>query len=152
VIASSCRSNCHSPRLGSSWVGCQLILDARNLDFGLFSCLNPGTRSSLLRPASLWRIFNQAIATSVLNPNVALFFIAFLPQFANPAQGSVAWQIAFLGILFCTTGTTVNTSVALLSGSIGDWLTSRPHFFQIQQWFTGSVFLVLGTSLAFSRH
>jgi threonine/homoserine/homoserine lactone efflux protein len=101
-----------------------------------------------LKPASLKRIFNQAIATSILNPKVALFFIAFLPQFANPSQGSVAMQIAFLGALFCTTGATVNTTVALLSGSIGDWLKNRPRFSQIQQWFTGSVFIALGTSIA----
>ncbi len=101
-----------------------------------------------LRPASLSRIFNQAVATSVLNPKVALFFIAFLPQFTNPSQGSVAWQIAFLGVLFCATGTTVNTTVALLSGLMGDWLKNRPRFYQIQQWFTGSVFVVLGTSIA----
>jgi threonine/homoserine/homoserine lactone efflux protein len=100
-----------------------------------------------LRPASLRRIFNQAIATSILNPKVALFFIAFLPQFANPAQGSVALQIAGLGIVFCTTHVTANTTVALLSGLIGDWLTSRPRFSQIQQWFTGSIFIALGTSI-----
>lgn len=101
-----------------------------------------------LRPTTLRRIFHQAVATSVLNPKVALFFIAFLPQFANPSQGSVAWQIAFLGILFCITSTTVNTTVALLSGSIGNWFTSRPRFSQIQTWFTGSVFVALGTSIA----
>ncbi len=101
-----------------------------------------------LTDASLRRIFSQAIATSVLNPKVALFFIAFLPQFANPSQGSVALQIAFLGALFSTTGTIVNTTVALLSGSFGDWLQTRPRFSQFQQWFTGSVFVALGTSIA----
>jgi len=101
-----------------------------------------------LSDASLRRIFSQAIATSVLNPKVALFFIAFLPQFANPSQGSVALQIAVLGALFSTTGTIVNTTVALLSGSFGDWLQTRPRFSQFQQWFTGSVFVALGTSIA----
>ncbi|MBD1806250.1 LysE family translocator [Microcoleus sp. FACHB-SPT15] len=101
-----------------------------------------------LTDASLRRIFSQAIATSVLNPKVALFFIAFLPQFANPSQGSVALQIAVLGALFSTTGTIVNTTVALLSSSFGDWLQTRPRFSQFQQWFTGSVFVALGTSIA----
>lgn len=104
---------------------------------GIRMLLNQKRNQSLatLRPASLRRIFYQAIATSILNPKVALFFIAFLPQFANPTQGSVAWQIAGLGIVFCTTYATANTTVALLSGLIGDWLTSRPRFSQIQQWF-----------------
>jgi threonine/homoserine/homoserine lactone efflux protein len=101
-----------------------------------------------LTDARLSRIFSQAIATSVLNPKVAIFFIAFLPQFANPSQGAVAWQIAVLGALFSTTGTIVNTTVALLSGSFGDWLQTRPRFSQFQQWFTGSVFVALGTSIA----
>ena len=101
-----------------------------------------------LANASLRRIFSQAIATSILNPKVAIFFIAFLPQFANPSQGAVALQIAFLGALFSTTGTIVNTTVALLSGSFGDWLQTRPRFSQFQQWFTGSVFVALGTSIA----
>jgi len=49
---------------------------------------------------------------------------------------------------FSTTGTIVNTTVALLSGFFGDWLQTRPRFSQFQQWFTGSVFVALGTSIA----
>ncbi len=101
------------------------------------------------RPAqSLSRIFRQGIVTNVLNPKVALFFIAFLPQFADPARGSVAWQMLVLGLLFNLSGTTVNTIVGLLSGYLGARLKERPTFWRIQRWFTGGVFVALAARLA----
>ena len=51
-------------------------------------------------PASLSGIFYQGVVTNVLNPKVALFFLAYLPQFTKAGRGSIAWQIIFLGLLF----------------------------------------------------
>ncbi len=53
--------------------------------------------SMSLRPASEWAIFRQGMITNLLNPKVALFFLAFLPQFTDPARGPVAMQIILLG-------------------------------------------------------
>ena len=101
------------------------------------------------RPAqSLSHIFRQGVVTNVLNPKVALFFIAFLPQFADPARGSVAWQMLVLGLLFNVSGTTVNTIVGLLSGFLGAKLKERPTFWRVQRWFTGGVFVALAARLA----
>jgi len=97
---------------------------------------------------SLSRIFRQGVITNVLNPKVALFFIAFLPQFADPARGSVAWQLLMLGLLFNLSGTTVNTLVGLLSGYLGAKLKERPTFWRVQRWFTGGVFVALAARLA----
>jgi threonine/homoserine/homoserine lactone efflux protein len=104
-----------------------------------------------LAPASLPDIFYQGLVTNVLNPKVALFFLAFLPQFARAERGSIALQILFLGFLFNVSGTLVNIVVALLGGRIGEAIKERPAFAKFQQWFTGGVFIALGLRLAFAK-
>ncbi len=106
---------------------------------------------SELEPARLSSIFYQGVVTNVLNPKVALFFLAFLPQFAKAWNGSIAWQIIFLGFLFNVSGTLVNVIVALLGGRIGEAFKRRPAFARAQQRLTGGVFIALGLRLAFAK-
>lgn len=100
------------------------------------------------RQTSPWAAFRQGVATNVLNPKVAIFFLAFLPQFVDPSRGSAGWQFILLGTMFNISGTTVNVVVALISGRVGESLRSRPAVARVQQWFTGSVFMALGARLA----
>jgi threonine/homoserine/homoserine lactone efflux protein len=98
-------------------------------------------------PASLGAIFRQGVVTNVLNPKVALFFLAFLPQFVDPARGSAAAQIVALGLLFDTSGTIVNVLVALAASRAGGALR-RGRAARVLHRVTGGVFLLLGARLA----
>jgi threonine/homoserine/homoserine lactone efflux protein len=98
--------------------------------------------------ASEWTVFRQGAVTNILNPKVALFFLAFLPQFVDPQRGSVALQIVVLGSLFNISGTIVNIGVAYLAASAGKWIGSKGPFEKVFRWLTASVFIGLGLRLA----
>ncbi len=104
-------------------------------------------------PEPLGRIFRQGALTNILNPKVALFFLAFLPQFADPARGPLAPQIALLGIIFAVNGTVVCIAYALAASWLGAWLKSR---YGVARWLNramGALFIGLGLKLALSvRH
>jgi threonine/homoserine/homoserine lactone efflux protein len=99
-------------------------------------------------PDALWRVFRQGVVTNVLNPKVALFFLAFLPQFVDAASGHVGAQIVLLGLAFDVSGTSVNIAVALLAGWLGDRLRRNPRVARAQRLFTGGVFVALAVRLA----
>jgi threonine/homoserine/homoserine lactone efflux protein len=96
------------------------------------------------------KLFWQGVLTNVLNPKVALFFLAFLPQFLDMKSSDTQWQILFLGIWFDVSGTIVNILVALLFGKIGSWLTNSPRFVQWQERLTGAILIALGIKVALS--
>jgi threonine/homoserine/homoserine lactone efflux protein len=88
--------------------------------------------------------------TNVLNPKVALFFLAFLPQFININQGNAAFQILFLGTWFNVGGSLVNIFVSLLFGKVGKWLSQSPAFIQWQERIAGTILIALGIKVAIS--
>lgn len=108
---------------------------------------------SLIAPpverTGLWRIFAQGVITNVLNPKVALFFLAFLPQFTSPAYGSVPLQIIVLGTIFNISSTAVNIIVSLFSSLLGNWLKNHARISKVLNWLTGGIFIGLGVRLAF---
>lgn len=103
------------------------------------------------RRDTLLQVFTQGVVTNVLNPKVALFFLAFLPQFVSEARGPIPLQVITLGFIFATSGTIVNVAVALLASRVGDTMTRRPRFLQVQRWLTGSVFILLAARIALSE-
>jgi threonine/homoserine/homoserine lactone efflux protein len=109
---------------------------------------NPQTRE---RPSgrekcqtSPYAIFRQGVITNVLNPKVALFFLAFLPQFVDYSTGFFALQILFLGLVFDCSGTTWNVIVAILAGKANSILQGRPEILRIQRTLPGLILIGLG--------
>lgn len=103
-----------------------------------------------LPPLSYRKIFWQGVLTNVLNPKVALFFLAFLPQFLNTKDGNASLQILFLGAWFNFVGTLVNILVALLFGTLGMWLSKSQAIVQWQERITGVILIGLGIKVGLS--
>jgi threonine/homoserine/homoserine lactone efflux protein len=96
-------------------------------------------------------LFWQGVLSNVLNPKVAIFFLAFLPQFVDKGSGSVALQMVMLGLTFAFFGLCFLAVVGLFAGGIGAWLTKRPGYTNFLRWLTGGVMIGLGLRLAFAE-
>lgn len=97
-----------------------------------------------LTPESLRRIFLQAVVVNVFNPKLALFFLAFLPQFVVPGKGGAIAQVLVLGCIFILVASTSDTLYGLVAGSIGNWLKGNRKFWKLQRYFAGGTFISLG--------
>jgi|KBSSwiS6_1023812.scaffolds.fasta_scaffold05884_3 threonine/homoserine/homoserine lactone efflux protein len=100
--------------------------------------------------SSLAKLFWQGVFTNVLNPKVALFFLAFLPQFIHPEKGNAGLQILLLGLWFNFSGTIVNSMVAVLFGKLGNWFANKQGFIKWQNKITGLLLVALGIKVALS--
>lgn len=102
--------------------------------------------------APLGRVYRQAVLVQLLNPKVALFFLAFLPQFVDPSRGAVAGQTLVLGAVVATIGVTVSSLYALAADAAGSRLRDRfgssERFARRQRYVTGGVYLALGAAAA----
>jgi threonine/homoserine/homoserine lactone efflux protein len=118
---------------------------------GVRALLRPGaTAATAVAPAPLGVVFRQGVVTNVLNPKVALFFLAFLPQFVDPARGDPVVQTIALGLLFDVQGTLVNLLVALAASRLAGRLRSERAGRALRR-VTGGVFVLLGVRLAVKR-
>jgi len=97
---------------------------------------------------SLGRLYRDGFVVNLLNPKTALFFLAFLPQFVDPSRGAVAFQIAFLGLLFTLMGLTSDGLYALVAGTAGRWVKRNGHYLRWERYLTGGVFIGLGVTAA----
>src|SRR5207245_639877 len=116
------------------------------LGCGLLRRAARGTHITAVVDATDWAIFRQGVVTNVLNPKVGLFFIAFLPQFVDPARGPAGLQALMLGVLFDTSGTLVNLCVAWIAGAraVLESRSGRAWFQRV----SGAVLVGLGVRLA----
>jgi threonine/homoserine/homoserine lactone efflux protein len=115
------------------WLGGRMLLSRRHSEGPI-----------VVEPAGLRRIFIQGVINNILNPKVALFFLAFLPQFLDKS-GSAFRQTVSLGLLFDASGTAVNLIVAMAAGTAGALIPSKFRYV------TGGVFVALGLRLGWQR-
>jgi len=117
-----------------------------------WQALRPGGQSPFkvqpLPPDRPLRLFAMGLFTNVLNPKIAMFYLSLLPQFIDPAQGSVLAQSLALGTTQIAVSVTVNTMIVLAAGSIAAFLAARPFWLLLQRWLMGTVLAGLAVRMA----
>lgn len=98
-----------------------------------------------------WQIYRQGLLTNLLNPKVALFFLAFLPQFIDPVSNLGSLSFLFLGGVFFVTGTIWCLVVAICASGFADTLRNKPKIQMGFDWFTCVLFIGLGISVLVSH-
>lgn len=93
---------------------------------------------------TMWQTFQQGIIVNVLNPKAALFFLAFLPQFADPGRGPVWLQICLLGLIFVLIALLSDGMYAMLAGQLSGFLKRNYTFMRGQRYFAGATYIGLG--------
>lgn len=104
-----------------------------------------------IKKVSNRKIYISGILTNILNPKVALFFLAFLPQFIDPNYATNSLSFIILGLAFITTGTIWCLLLALFSAKVSDSIRNN---YSIKRWLnrtTGVIFIALGIKLALSE-
>lgn len=120
------------------WLGAKTIAEARRpLQVGIETT---GSR----------RAFREGIVVEALNPKTAAFFLAFIPQFVDPA-GNVALQFVVLGVISVALNTGVDVVVAFLAARVRDGMAERPTFVRRLRQTSGAVLCGLGAALLLAR-
>ncbi|MBM5811642.1 MAG: LysE family translocator [Gammaproteobacteria bacterium] len=101
--------------------------------------------------ASAWIAFRDGVVTNVLNPKVALFFLALMPQFIEPASDTKVLAFVALGLTFITTGTIWCLVLALAAGRVRRLCASHPQRLTLLSRAAGALLIGLGLRLAVSR-
>jgi len=95
--------------------------------------------------------YTRGVIMNISNPKVAIFFIAFLPQFTDPARGPVALQILLLGAVFIVTAALIFSAICIGADQIGHWLRQSRRTQVAINRLAGGVFVLLAARLALSR-
>jgi len=125
------------------FLGVRMILDSRKPDASAPEIDQP--TKPVRNP--LW----QGVATEVLNPKTALFFLSFIPQFVNHSGGHVFLQFLTLGTISVVLNTTADLIVIALAGPLGERIRSSATFRRRQRTVTGVIMIGLGSYLATSE-
>ena len=123
------------------FLGVKILLDRRR-ELGLPSNFRRRTTTAA---------FRQGFLTNVLNPKVALFFLAFLPQFIDPASSAKLLAFLMLGLTFVTTGTIWCLLLAWFASAFSEQLRGNPTIAAWLNRAVGSLFVLLGLRLAIAK-
>lgn len=120
-----------------------------------WNALRPGGHSPFqvrdLPPDSAGRLFTMGLVTNLLNPKAAMLYLSLLPQFIDPARGSVLAQGLELGAVQIIISLSVNAVFVMIGGGIARFLASRPRWARAQRMAMGSVLAGLAAHMAISR-
>jgi threonine/homoserine/homoserine lactone efflux protein len=125
------------------WLGAGYLLF---LAWLAFTAPLPQAAATVTR-GELWQLYRRGILMNLSNPKVAIFFLAFLPQFANPDGGAMFWQLLGLGALFMLAALFVFGVISLLADKLSHKMT--PPWQRFLQCASGVVFVALALKLAF---
>jgi threonine/homoserine/homoserine lactone efflux protein len=103
-------------------------------------------------PAPRSRLFLRGLLVQLLNPKIAVFFLAFLPQFVDPDRGAAALQILLLGTLFTLLAVLSDGAYALLAGTLGRRLRGDRRLARRLATVSGGVYIALGVTAALTGH
>ncbi|TWB96186.1 threonine/homoserine/homoserine lactone efflux protein [Bradyrhizobium macuxiense] len=117
-----------------------------------WQAVRPGGRSPFqvkaLKVDGPHKLFAMGFLTNLLNPKIAMLYLALLPQFIDPAGGSVLTQSLALGSIQIVISVSVNAMIALAAGSIAVFLGTRPTWLLVQRWLMGTVLAGLAMKMA----
>jgi threonine/homoserine/homoserine lactone efflux protein len=117
-----------------------------------WQAIKPGGRSPfqvrVLPADSRRRLFMMGLVTNLLNPKIAVLYLSLLPQFIDPAQGSVLVQSLLLGATQVAISISINAVIAMTAGTIAVFLARRPLWLVVQRWLMGTVLAGMALRMA----